>query len=195
MTRGIEQIEADLTAAREAWHAAVSERDAANGVLAGLRGRVVAGEGGVTAPQLGKAQDAATFADLGVPRLHAAMAPLEAELRAAQADAVVSEVAAALPPLADAVDAAYEGARTALAAYVTAWSNHAQAVRSAVDQLDLIEPLTERVRRVYGGLTLDGGERIKPRPVFDPIEALAGETAKLAARHGARTSQVIGRTS
>lgn len=195
MTRTTQEIQPDIDQARADLNAATGTRDAAIATAADLHRRARSGDVKVTAGSIAKAAAEASFVELPIPSLIAKVAAAEAELRTAQADIIATQIAEMLPPLAEAVDTAHEAARAALTAYVAAWADHSAAVRSAVDQLDPLEPLTERVRRVYSGMTLDNSPPIKPLPIFDPIEDLAVEAGKLAGRHGARRSATPGRAS
>ena len=220
MTRTTQEIESDLAAARAAYDSARATADATVAERDDLLRRATAGDPRITAAAVAKASAEANFVELPLPALLDAVRRSEAELRVADAEKLASDVLAALAPLEAAVEQRAADARAAVAAWVAAWAEHAQAVSAATSSLYDVaqrssyaqaetpgsagaEKLHDRIRehggtprvRRSGASILVDGRRLAAVPIFDPLSELVDSATTELRRFGARSEAGIGRRS
>jgi hypothetical protein len=176
MTRPVEQVEADVAAARGAWQDATEAHRLALLKVGDLRARAMRNDTTVTASQLAAANDEAAFAELGIEAKKLAVMALEEELRTAKAEEFADNFGVAEKPLREGFDQSMTDLESALDRVVVAWRAHAVLINTTYRTAQNHHTATARIRYPqYQHPSIDKVE-LRAVPVFEPVTALVQKT-------------------
>jgi len=177
MARTVEEVEADVAAARTAWQDATEAYRLARLAAEDLRRRAIADDSTVTAADLAAVDHEAEFASLKIEARKTATETLEAELRTAKAERFADDFEAAIQPLREGFEQSLVDLESALNRVVTAWRAHASLINATYEAAARIDrAASPRIRFPQYGHPSVGKFELRARPVFEPVEALVTKT-------------------
>jgi hypothetical protein len=177
MPRPVEQIEADVAAARASWSDATEAARQARLAAEDLRRRAMADDSTVSAAALAAAEDEAKFSDLKIEARKATTVALDSELRSAKAERFADDFEAAIQVLREDFDQSLEGLEGALLRVVDAWRAHATLMdRTYQAAAGIDRSASPRVRFPQYGHPSVGKFELRAIEVFGPVEMLVQKT-------------------